>query len=504
VAGLLGYSYASLATDASRPEALAAFVRPSSLAPEPPFAVPAAAPATPWKFKPTTGHLKGLVVRTTDGRAIDGAEVRICGPEDRTLATDATGFFGAVDLKPGDYRIVVSAPGFEGAAADVTVRGAGVAHLDFPLEGADPANPGNVRASAGGRSAVVSWTTPHPSTGWVELRANQGCDLLQQVEVPQVSTNHTVCLGGLDPSSTYRFEITAAAVNGGRERRSGPHLLRTAGDILVDNPDARFTGGWSLIRGGTGMYGADFRQATAVGIASTPSVATWEADLPTPGFYAVEAWFPGGTGRSRAAPFEIVDSKGTRIVAVDQAAPGGGWRTIQDEAFYADRSPRPVRLKNNTGETGRTFAADALRWRYLEEQDQPRPDDLPAWWRLHFFGTSEVPAVDDTDADGMSNAQEHLAATDPTDRASALLVTLAPLAAGGWRVGFRPRLTGRSYRLETRAPSFVAWHPLSVPAVDDGHGGGFFVLPGPGGDEGDRSGVEAPAGLFRVAVAWPP
>lgn len=140
-AGVLAYSYASLATNASRAEVLAALTQPSPFTAEPPFAQPAIPPATPWKTAPHHGHLKGLALRSRDDSGIDAAEVTLSGPAERTLVTDATGFFGAVDLPPGDYQVRVRAHGFGPLSADVTVPGGRVAHLDFALTPTDPEPP---------------------------------------------------------------------------------------------------------------------------------------------------------------------------------------------------------------------------------------------------------------------------------------------------------------------------------------------------------------------------
>lgn len=140
-AGVLIYSYAGLAVDVPNPECLNALTQPSPLATQPPFASPASVVSTPWKFSPKTGHLKGFVTRTADSSALEGATVVLRGPVESTLLSDATGFFGAVDLPVGDYQVRVSTAGWETATADVTIRGADVAHLEFPLSPVAPVPP---------------------------------------------------------------------------------------------------------------------------------------------------------------------------------------------------------------------------------------------------------------------------------------------------------------------------------------------------------------------------
>jgi uncharacterized lipoprotein YddW (UPF0748 family) len=137
-AGLLVYSYAALGTDVSRAEALAALTQPTPASPEPPFAEPASPPPVPWKTAPTSGHLRGLVLRSADDSGVDAAEVLLGGTAERTLSTDATGFFGAVDLPPGNYQIRVRAGGFGPLTADVSIVGGQVADLEFALTPPEP------------------------------------------------------------------------------------------------------------------------------------------------------------------------------------------------------------------------------------------------------------------------------------------------------------------------------------------------------------------------------
>jgi uncharacterized lipoprotein YddW (UPF0748 family) len=210
-AGVLAYSYANPATDHTASQVLTALSQPSTLTPNPPFAIPADPVAVPWKMSPSTGHLKGFITRASDASPIDGAIVSVCGATEWNLTADATGFFGAVDLPTGGYQIRVSAPGFEPLAADVDIRGAEVAHLEFPVTSVDPANPGDVLASAGARSAVISWTSPSPTQGWIELRASSRCAPPQRVHDAAADTRHSVHLDGLEPNTSYTFTITSRA-----------------------------------------------------------------------------------------------------------------------------------------------------------------------------------------------------------------------------------------------------------------------------------------------------
>jgi uncharacterized lipoprotein YddW (UPF0748 family) len=78
-----------------------------------PFAEPATVPERTWRTQPTTGHLAGTAT-TVDGEPLDGVEVRISTQRGRQpvaeTVVDGSGWFGAVDLEPGRYRVEL-APG---------------------------------------------------------------------------------------------------------------------------------------------------------------------------------------------------------------------------------------------------------------------------------------------------------------------------------------------------------------------------------------------------------
>ncbi len=140
--GWAGYSYrnpddrtaaGTRSGDAARAELTAALTQPSADDPvtPPAFASPAGVPTMPWKAAPTTGDLRGTATRS-DGTAAPHVPVEIRdarGATVRTTATDASGWFGAIDLAPGTYSVVASGKSFTatvvaGQVATATVVGA--------------------------------------------------------------------------------------------------------------------------------------------------------------------------------------------------------------------------------------------------------------------------------------------------------------------------------------------------------------------------------------------
>ncbi|HEY6738609.1 MAG TPA: carboxypeptidase regulatory-like domain-containing protein [Actinopolymorphaceae bacterium] len=79
------------------------------------------------------GTLEGTVTSAGDGSPVGNAEVKITGPGNRTLTTNADGTYAAL-LSVGDYTIEVSAFGYTTWTGDVTVTEGQTATRDVALE----------------------------------------------------------------------------------------------------------------------------------------------------------------------------------------------------------------------------------------------------------------------------------------------------------------------------------------------------------------------------------
>jgi len=118
--GTVFYSYAVTNLD-GQPNSVfyAALSQPSGYG-TPPWASPVSAPTLPWKASPTVGHLVGWA--SGPAGPLDRATVQVTGPVNRTLLSDANGFFGAVDLPPGSYaaEVVGADPAYRYLGGTVT------------------------------------------------------------------------------------------------------------------------------------------------------------------------------------------------------------------------------------------------------------------------------------------------------------------------------------------------------------------------------------------------
>lgn len=165
------------------------------------FRQPAAVPRLPWLESPVTGHLAGVLV-APDGPEwwVDGVRVLLhteTGAEPvRETTTDATGFYGFVDLDPGRYRItmlrgasilhgIASAAVVPGRVAryDVALSRAGVeAALPHVTGARHSANvPGGVLSLLGVNLAPAEVTAPDgaamPLLGGVRVFRKDGASL---------------------------------------------------------------------------------------------------------------------------------------------------------------------------------------------------------------------------------------------------------------------------------------------------------------------------------------
>ena len=76
------------------------------------FTQTAHTPFLAWKDAPELGHLMGTVIEVfpCPDTNLDGYPLTLNGPTSRQLITDGNGWFGAVDLPPGTYQLLIQDP----------------------------------------------------------------------------------------------------------------------------------------------------------------------------------------------------------------------------------------------------------------------------------------------------------------------------------------------------------------------------------------------------------
>jgi hypothetical protein len=424
------------------------------------------------------------------GEELDGATVRLTGPASKTLIADATGFYGAVDLAPGDYTATASAAGLVPQTNRLSIAQGRVTAFDFLLPPTlDDAYLAHIRAYPGERAAVITWETADPASSQVQFGlADPPSQSTPADDRPAL--RHAVLLSGLLPDRAYAFRVISRL--GGREYRSSVRSFRTAGQLIVDNLEASFTGSWTLATATTGQYANDYRHA-ATTTGSATAAATFTPMIETAGNYDIYVWYPPGNGRSTSARFDISYDGGSNTVNINQTANGGTWRLLASNQPFARGTAGAVRLRNNTGESGRVVVADAVRWVYAAGQDPPGTGAVPAWWAEPYFG-GPVPGNADSDNDGYSNYDEYLLGTDPTDPAARLALQIETAGQDGWRLVFSPIRAGRDYRLLHREDvGSGTWEvATNVTVVTNALGQGVLW-------QGESSGTRR---FFRLGVDW--
>jgi hypothetical protein len=346
----------------------------------------------------------------------------------------------------------------------------------------------NVAAAAGARQAIISWTSTNPASSRVEFGLTPG--LGTGVEQSTLVTAHSVLLSSLVPDTNYFFTVVSRAAT--NTYRSGGWSFSTAGDLILDNTDATYTGNWTTTTSSADKFGADYRFAGTVTGGSTAS-AIYTPLITTPGNYDVHVWYPQGGNRSTNTPVTIFYNGGALTARVNQEMGGGGWRLVGSNLNFRAGTSGFVRIHNSTGESNQVVMADAVRFAYRADQDTPAGPAVPDWWAAHYFGGS-VNALLDPDGDGHPTWAEYQFGTSPTDATSRLLFWADRSGQETIDLFFQPAVAGRVYRLEEMSSSgswFTRPDPLPPSSGEDRR---FFTI---------TNAMDA-ARLLRLRVEWGP
>jgi hypothetical protein len=198
-AGFVGYSYAVPNKDGvSQDSSWAQFV-------EGPLSSSSAVPAMPWRLDETRGHLMGTVTTET-GSMLDGATLLITGPTTLTVKTDATGFFGAVDLPVGSYTVSVGVPDWPLFASTLEVSGAHVAKMNVTLR----QRPFEITSHSWNHEArcmTLTWNSVAGRTYRVELSKDLVSWIPLEYGIPPVGASTTWTSTALPISDRHFFRV---------------------------------------------------------------------------------------------------------------------------------------------------------------------------------------------------------------------------------------------------------------------------------------------------------
>ncbi|MFN7141430.1 MAG: immunoglobulin domain-containing protein, partial [Limisphaerales bacterium] len=357
----------------------------------------------------------------------------------------------------------------------------------------------SVSVRAGLRSAIVSWNTTIPADAQVDFGPVQDGGITgSSPRNNTVSTNHSVLLSGLQPSTTYNYQVVSR--NNGTNYLSAVYQFTTLGDpVVVDNADLQrmtYSAGWNDSTSVSGYYGSNYRWASTNSVNSSPArTATFTPSLPAPGLYDVAVWYTAGVDRATNAPYVIFSQNGSQEVRVNQQANSNQWYPLLSNVPFAAGNSGYVRLGSNA--SGRSSGssvvviADAVRFNYVAEQDMPSNGSVPAWWSSFYFPGSADPSVDH-DGDGYTTGQEYILGTDPTSSNSGLNVNVFRSGATA-NVMFHPFHADRVYTLQQRANlAGASWQNVSAEPIAVGpDGNAVFSL----------SLTNASQNFYRISVA---
>ena len=371
----------------------------------------------------------------------------------------------------GLYTVVVS------NLAGVTPSSNASLAVTFPFELT------NLVVQARPSSATITWKTLPAATSQIEYGIAPEFGKISELE-GTARTNHTMLLTGLVPYTNYNFRIRS--FSGPNEVISGPFFFSTDISIIVDNPQATYSGNWTLGTSSLDKFGS-YYQYTATTTDVVPSaMANYAPVIATVGKYDVAIWYPEGPNRSIDVPVTIFHDGGAVLTRVNQTTGGGVWRVL---ATGLNCSPGTLAfIGNNTSDPEKIVMADAMRWSYAAGQENGADGTVPGWWSSYYFG-GNVDASLDPDGDGQSTHDEYIVGTNPTNAASRFVSSWRRIE-NDLEFTFSPWQGGRVYVLQEATNLNSGWQPTGIAASETNGQGTLRVETQ--GDVGAR--------FFRIAV----
>ncbi|HEY3856002.1 MAG TPA: hypothetical protein VGO67_16560 [Verrucomicrobiae bacterium] len=327
----------------------------------------------------------------------------------------------------------------------------------------------NFKVLPGSSGALLVWDTPVPATVQVDYGTTPAYGSFSSLSAP--SLHHVVLLSGLARGSNYYFN--AISMEGGLLYVTNG-TFPTVNSLILGTQDATYTGSWTEINSGAGIFGGYYFSADTTAGNPTAS-ATFTPMISTSGKYDVSIWYPLSTAFATNTPVFVSGGTNEIFTNVNESVNGGSWQALASGMYFAVGASGNVVIKNNTGSTNNAVAANGMRWDYSVSQDNPGNGGVPQWWSSGFFGTNNVSGSEDSDGDGYSNYAEYVFGTDPTDPASRLNFAVTPIAGNLISVTFSPYQSGRAYQLLT-STELTSWLALTNQPTVDTNGIATFTV----------------------------
>ncbi len=339
-------------------------------------------PDMPWKTNPTEGHISGTVTDAATTKWIDGATVSLTGPENRSMLTDGTGFYAFIDLTSGTYTVTVSKTGYPNSVRTVYLMiGEVTGNMyvrDIALGGTPdttpPSVPTNLSATAVSATQVdLTWTASTDNVGVTGYKIFR--DSVQIDTSATTSYSDPTC----SPNTTYSYTVSAYDAAGNNSAQSAADVVTTpaggGADLIIDNPQATFTGSWSTGTSSGDKYGADYRFIT--GQTGETGTAQWRPNIALAGNYDVSCWYPQGANRATAAPYIVYWNGGSQQVNMNQQSGGGTWHVLVSNKPFVTGTAGYLKLGNATGQTSLVVMADAARFFQVGGGPDTEPPTVP-------------------------------------------------------------------------------------------------------------------------------
>jgi hypothetical protein len=133
---------------------------------------------------------------------------------------------------------------------------------------------------------------------------------------------------------------------------------------IIDNDTSGYseTGTWTASTSTSGYYGSDYKV-----VAATPTetaTARYTPTFPADGWYAVYAWWTGGTNRASDVQYRIYHTGGLTTVIQNQQRDAFTWKCLGQFYFNAGASDAQgsVIISNQSNDTSAYVIADAMRF----------------------------------------------------------------------------------------------------------------------------------------------